>query len=149
MMPTIKRVSRERPTPADGPPRPRLGSLTEGGLAPVILAVVERGIAHRPALAASIDGEVELSTAGEHPPVRIRFGPRGVLVEDGAASDPDLRITGSLPDLVSLMVAPLVGGVPSPIQTRGRAALGLVALRRVRVEGRIGLMRRFLGLIKV
>jgi hypothetical protein len=131
------------------PPAVELGDLTEGGLAPAILAVVERGIARRPALAASIDAEVELSTAGDYPPVRILFrGPR-VLVEDGPAASPDLRITGSLPDLVSLMVAPLVGGLPSPLQARGRAALGMVALRRVRVEGRVRLMRRFLGLIQI
>jgi hypothetical protein len=138
-----------RRRPASPAPRIELGALVEGGLAPAILAVVERGITHRPALAATLDAEVELSTGGDYPPVRIRFGPDRVLIEDGPAADPDLRITGSLPDLVSLMVAPLVGGVPSPMQPRGRAALGMVARRRVRVEGRIGLMRRFLGLIKV
>ena len=61
---------------------------------------------------------------------------------------PDLRISGSLPDLVSLMVAPLVGGVPSPVRGRGRAALSLVAQRRVRVEGRLALMRKFLSIIR-
>jgi hypothetical protein len=143
-----QRFRRRRAAPV-APPQIELGSVVQGGLAPAILAVVERGIAHRPALAASIDAEVELSTAGDYPPVRIVFGRRRVLVEDGPAAAPDLRITGSLPDLVSLMVTPLVRGVPSPVQARGRAALGLVALRRVRVEGRIGLMRRFLGLIRV
>jgi hypothetical protein len=81
--------------------------------------------------------------------VRIAFGEKRVLVEDGAASAPDLRIYGTLPDLVRLMIAPLVGGVPNPIAARGRAALGLVALRRVRVEGRLGLMRQFLALIRL
>jgi hypothetical protein len=126
-----------------------LGDLMEGGLAPAILAVVERGIARRPELAANLEAEVELSTAGDYPPVRIVFGGQRVLVEDGPATSPDLRIIGSLSDLVSLMVSPLVGGVPSPLQARGRAALGMVALRRVRVEGRVRLMRRFLGLIQI
>ena len=77
------------------------------------------------------------------------FEDEAVLVEDAAAERPDLRVRGQLPDLVSLMVAPLVGGVPNPIDRRGRAALGMVALGRVRVEGRLGLLRRFLGVIRV
>jgi hypothetical protein len=134
---------------AAGPRRVVLGEIVEGGLAPAILAVIERGVHHRPALAASLHGEVELSSGGQYPPVRIAFGEEQVLVEDGPAGAPALRITGSLPDLVSLMVAPLVGGVPSPIRARGRAALGLVAFRRVKIEGRFGVMRRFLALIRV
>jgi hypothetical protein len=47
------------------------------------------------------------------------------------------------------MVMPLVRGLPNPIDPRGRAALGLLAFRRVRVEGKLGLMRRFLGVIQV
>lgn len=84
-----------------------------------------------------------------YPPVRIVFGERMVLVEDGPAVAPDLRVRGALPDLVSLMVAPLLGGVPSPINARGRAALGMVALGRVRIEGRLGMMRRMLSLIRI
>jgi hypothetical protein len=142
-------VASEQVPFAAEPHRVVLGKLVEGGLAPAILAVVERGINHRPALAAGLRCEVELSSGGQYPPVRIVFGEQQVLVEDGPAPAPDLRIMGSLPDLVSLMVAPLVGGVPSPIRARGRAALGLVALRRVRIEGRLRLMRRFLTLIRV
>ncbi len=131
------------------PPQVELGRLVEGGLAPAILAVVERGIRHRPALAAQLQAEVELCSGGEYPPVRIDFGERPIRVEDGPADAPDLRITGSLPDLVSLMVAPSVGGVPVPVGARGRAALSLVAFRRVRIEGRLGLTRRFLTLIRI
>ena len=65
------------------------------------------------------------------------------------AEEPDLRVSGHLPDLVSLMVAPLVRGLPNPIDRRGRAALGMVALRRVRVQGKLALLRRFLGVIAV
>ncbi len=118
-------------------------------MAPAILAIVERGAHHRPAIAASLRGEIELSTGGEYPSVRIVFGERSVLVEDGEASEPDLRITGSLSDLVSLMISPLVGGMPSPVSARGRAALGMVAIGRVRIQGRIALMRKFLRLIRV
>ena len=131
------------------PPPVRLGTLLEGGLAPAILAVVERGVHHRPALAESFDAEIELVLDEAAAPVRIVFARSSVLVEDGSCEAPDLRIAGALSDLTSLMATPLVRGVPSPIRARGRAALGLVAGGRVRVTGRMGLMRRFLQLIRV
>lgn len=138
-----------RPPPIPGAPAVRLGVLAEGGLAPAILAIVERGVRLRPALAALISAEVELVLDEGYPPVRVVFGERLVLVEDAAAVAPDLRIAGRLADIVSLMVTPLIGGVPSPIDARGRAALGKVALGHVRLEGRIALMRRILPIVRV
>ncbi len=138
---------RRSPAPVR-PPQVRLGGLADGGLAPAILAVIERGVRRRPALAATISCEIELDL-DTYPPVRIVFGDRLVLVEDGSGVAPDLRLEGSLPDLISLMVTPLFGGVPNPINARGRAAIGMVAFGRVRVQGRIGLMRRLLGVLRV
>jgi len=130
------------------PPNVALGELVDGGLAPAIMAIVDRGVRRKPQLASGLDAEVELVMSG-HPPVLISFGEPLVRVADGAASRPDLRISGALPDLVALMVAPLVGGVPNPIDRRGRAAIGMVANGRIRVEGRLALLRRFLELISV
>jgi hypothetical protein len=130
-------------------PTVELGQLEQGGVAPAIMAIVDRGARCRPELAAGLEAEIELNIEERYPPVRILFGDQRVLVEDRAAGEPDLRITGTLPDLVSLMVAPLVGGLPNPIASRGRAALGLVALRRVQVKGRLALMRRFLAVIQI
>jgi hypothetical protein len=130
-------------------PDVRLGTLAEGGVAPAIMAIVDRGVRRRPALSNDLRAEIELNLGDRYPPVRILFDEHTVLVEDGAAERPDLRVHGELPDLVSLMVAPLVRGLPNPIDRRGRAALGMVALRRVRVEGRLALLRRFLGVIQV
>jgi ubiquinone biosynthesis protein UbiJ len=130
-------------------PRVRLGMLVDGGLAPAILAVVERGVQQRPALAGTFAGVIELDMEEGGAPVRIVFGEDQVLAEDGPAAAPDLRIAGTMSDLTSLMVAPLVRGVPSPMRARGRAALGMVALGRVRVTGRLSLMRRFLNLIRI
>jgi hypothetical protein len=121
----------------------------DGGLAPAILGIVERGVRRRPAPARALRGEVELRIEDGYPPVRIVFAQDDVLVEDGPCEAPDLRIHGSLPDLISLIVAPAVGGLPNPMNARGRAALQLVASRRVRVEGRVGLMRRVLSVIRV
>ena len=113
------------------------------------MAIVDRGVKERPGLSNGLNAVIELDMGSRFPPVKIVFGGHEVLVEDGAAERPDLRVSGHLPDLVSLMVAPLVGGLPNPINARGRAALGMVAFRRVRIEGRLGLMRRFLGVIQL
>lgn len=120
-----------------------------GGVAPAIMAIVDRGVHHRPVLARRLRAEIELNLADVYPPVRIEFAGDRVLVEDRAVSAPDLRVTGTLPDLVGLLVAPLVGGLPNPVNRRGRAALGMVAGRRVRIEGRLALMRQLLGLIRI
>jgi hypothetical protein len=131
------------------PPQVRLGPLADGGLAPALFAIVERGVSRRPALASTIRAEVELVFDDDHPPVRIVFGEGQVLVQDGPADHPDLRVTGTLPHLTRLMVAPLLGGLPTPINAHGRAALGMVAFGRVRISGRLGLMRRLLALIRI
>lgn len=127
----------------------RLGRLADGGLAPAILAIVERGVGRRPALATAVRAEVQLEFAEGYPPVRVVFAPDRVVVEDGPAVAPDLRVSGALPDLVSLMLTPHLGGLPNPIAARGRAALGMVVFRRVRIQGRLGLLRRLLRVIAV
>jgi hypothetical protein len=134
---------------AQGVPEVRLGTLADGGLAPAIMAIVERGVIRRPERARALGIEVELRMEESYPPVRISFGDDVVLVEDGPAQAPALRISGALSDLVALLVAPLLGGVPSPIDARGRAALGMFASRRVRIEGGLGRMRSFLGVIRL
>ncbi|MGA8333694.1 MAG: hypothetical protein WB761_03040, partial [Solirubrobacteraceae bacterium] len=119
------------------------------GLAPAIMAIVERGVQRRPAQARALRLEVELQMEESYPPVRIVFGEHEVLVEDGPAAAPGLRVSGSLPDLVALMIAPTIRGVPSPMDARGRAAISLFASRRVRIQGRIGALRSFVGVIRL
>ncbi len=131
------------------PPQVRLGALVERGLAPAAMAIVERGVRRRPSLANSLRAEVQLDFEEDYPPIRVVFGDRLVLVEDGPGVAPDLRVEGSIPDLVTLMVTPLLRGLPNPINARGRAVLGMVALGRVRVEGRLGLMRNLISLVRV
>ena len=127
----------------------RLGALSHGGIAPAIMAIVERGVRRRPALANRLRAEVQIDFDEGYPPVRIVFGEQIVLVQDGAGVAPDLRIAGALPDLIHMMVTPLLGGVPSPINAHGRAALGMIAVGRVRITGRLALMRRLLSVIRL
>jgi len=95
----------------------------ERGLAPAILAIVERGVRRRPELAGSLQVEVELAVHGGYPPVRVLFEGRSVLVEDGPAVDPDLRVEGELADLISLLVARLW---PAGCRCRSPRAAGLL-----------------------
>ena len=130
-------------------PEVRLGAVLEGGLAPAIMVIIERGVERRPDEARALRLEVELQLEVTYPPIRIVFGEDGVLVEDGPAVAPGLRISGSLPDLVALMIAPTVRGVPSPMDARGRAAIALFTSRRVRIQGRVGALRSFVSLIRI
>jgi hypothetical protein len=130
-------------------PDVKLGRTKRGGLAPAIMAIVEHGVRSHAELAQGIDAEIQLEFEEGYPPVRVVFDHRLVLVEDGRAVAPDLRVVGALPDLIGLMVTPLLGGLPSPINARGRAALGMVVLRRVRFEGRLALMRQLIRVIRI
>ncbi len=132
------------------PPRVELGHHSDGGLAPALVAIVERGVRRRPDRANRLDLQLEVKVIGPYPATRVIFTPGHVLVEDGPAEHPALRIEGALPDLVSLLSTPVaMGGLPNPITPRGRAALSKVATGRVRFEGPLALRREILGLLRI
>jgi hypothetical protein len=136
--------------PAVEAPTVRIGTLVDGGLAPAVAAIVERGVRRRPELAQGLGIECELKVEGPYPPIRIHFSSEEVLVEDGPALDPVLRMEGQLADLVHLLSAPIgFGGVPSIRDPRGRAAIGRVATGRVRLEGPLRLRHRVLSLLRI
>lgn len=134
-------------------PRVRLGRMVEDGVAPSIFGLIERGIAREPGLAAMMRGRVVFRFAERFSPIRITFGARSVVVEDGDARRPDLVIEGSLPDIVHFATVPTLRGrlhgVPDPRQPRGRKALRRLANGRVRIEGDRVLGRRLLRLLAV
>jgi hypothetical protein len=133
------------------PHRIKLGHQAPNGIAAGLLALVERGAAKRPRVARETQGRVEIRFAEDYAPVRLDFQNDHVLVEDGNGKrwKSDLLIEGSLPDVVQLATAPLVGGLPKPTTRRGRAALAAVAARRVRIEGSPILARRVMKLLEV
>jgi hypothetical protein len=137
----------------NGGPRVRLGRMVEDGVAPSIFGLIERGMTRDPDLAAAMRGRVVFRFTEDYSPMRISFRPRTVLVEDGDLRKPDLVISGRLPDIVPLATAPtLTGrlhGLPDPRRPRGRAALGRLADKRVRVEGDRTLARRLIRLLAV
>jgi hypothetical protein len=127
--------------------------MVEDGVAPSILGLIERGVAREPELAAQMRGRIVFRFAEDFSPLRVSFRPRSVLVEDGDLRKPDLVISGRLPDIVHFATVPILGGrfhgLPDPRRQRGRAALGRLARRRVRVEGDNTLARRLLRLLAV
>jgi hypothetical protein len=134
-----------------GPPRVKLGHQAPNGIAAGLLALVERGAARRPRIARELRGRVEIRFDEDYAPVRLDFADHQVLVEDGNGKRwrTDLVIEGSLPDVVQLATAPLVGGLPKPTAKRGRTALASVAARRVRIEGSPLLARRVMKLLEI
>jgi hypothetical protein len=134
------------------PPRVRLGHLAPNGIAPSVLALIERGAQRRPAQAHGIEGKIEIRFEEPYAPVRLTFGSQEILVEDASEDGgfvPDLVIRGSLPEVVQLAAAPQLGGLPKLTDKRGRRALVGVARGRVRFEGSQRLGRRLLRLLQI
>jgi hypothetical protein len=134
-------------------PPVKLGHVASNGIAPSLYGLIERGAARRPRIARSLRGTVEIRFKEDFAHVRVLFEDDAVVVEDRQekrrGSRPDLVIQGSLPDIVQLAAAPLVGGVPKPTDKRGRAALARMANRRVKIEGSPLLARRVLKLLEI
>jgi hypothetical protein len=134
-------------------PRVKLGYVDPNGISPSLYVLIERGAGRRPRILTGMRGSVELRFNEKFTPVRIDFSDGQVLVEDAREDDdrgrPDLVIQGSLPDIVQLAAAPLVGGVPKVTDKRGRAAIARMAGRRVKIEGSPLLARRLLKLLEI
>jgi hypothetical protein len=122
------------------------------GISPSLFGLIEHGVGKRPGAARSLRGRVELRFAEDFAPIRIEFEDGAILVEDGGSDDdwsPDVVISGSLPDVVQLASAPLMGGIPKVTDRRGRAALARVAGGRVKIEGSRLLARRLLQVLQL
>jgi hypothetical protein len=127
----------------------RLGVTGEEGIAPTMFALLDRGLRRRPELAREMRGLVELRWDEDITPVRIAFEEDEVVVEDGIWEVPDLVIAGRLPHIVHLTTTPMVAGVPNPAHAHGRAALGRLRRRDVRIEGDRALGRKLLALLEL
>jgi hypothetical protein len=131
------------------PPGLRLGATGEDGIAPTMYALLDRGLRRRPELARAMRGLVELRWQEDITPVRIAFEENEVIVEDGIWEVPDLVIAGRLPHIVHLTTSPMLAGVPNPARAHGRAALGRLRRRDVRIEGDRALGRKLLALLEL
>jgi hypothetical protein len=130
----------------------RLGHIAPNGISPSLFGLVDRGAERRPDAANAIRGRIEIRFEEDFAPIEITFEDGQILVEDAGGGDdwsPDVVIRGSLPDVVQLASAPLMGGLPKLTDKRGRAAIARVAGGRVKIEGRRLLARRLLQLLQL
>lgn len=124
--------------PKQPAPRMRLGRQAPNGISASIYGLVERGLGKQPRVAKVIRGTVEFRFKEDFATVRVKFGDKEVLVEDVERSrKADLVIQGSLPDVVQLTAAPMLG------------ALARVAGGKVKIEGSPLLARRVLRLLEI
>ena len=130
-----------------------LGHTAANGISASMFGLLDRGATKRPRLARELRGRVEFRFKEGFAPVRVTFSEGQVLVEDGDGGSggwqPDLVISGSLPDVAHLAAAPQVAGIPKPTNRRGRAALARVAGGRVRISGNRRLARSLLRLLEI
>jgi hypothetical protein len=129
----------------------RLGHVAQNGISPSLFGLIEHGAGKRPEAARALRGRFELRFAEDFAPIQISFDDHTILVEDAAGDDwsPDVVISGSLPDVVQLASAPLMGGIPKVTDRRGRAALARVAGGKVKIEGSRLKARRLLQLLQL
>ena len=124
-------------------PTVRLGQCGDASIAAAVFAIVDRAVVKRPEVAEELGGhDVRFELGDGYWPVRVRFGHHEVHVADDQGGPVDLVIHGSLPDLQTLLIAPLTKGVP-----RSRAALARLADGRVALDGPLGVGRAVLRLL--
>ncbi len=143
--------SSSSPAKLEGPPV-QLGHMEPNGISASMYGLVALGNTRRPEVASQLRGKVELRFREDFAPVRLDFAADCVLVEDADEQngwDPELVISGSLPDIVQLTAAPLFAGVPKLTHRRGRAALASMAGGKVKIEGSAVLARRLLKLLEI
>jgi hypothetical protein len=114
-----------------------------------LLVLLERGAARHPELLENARGRVVFRYEEGFTPTRVRFGPRAAVVEDGDVREPDLSISGSLPDIIHVAAAPQVRGIPGPHSLRGLIAIARVARGRVAIVGDRRLARQVLRLLAI
>ena len=126
-------------------PTVRLGHLGDASVAAAVFAIVDRAVAKRPDVVEELAGrDVRFDLGDGYWPVRVRFDGDEVVVEDDDSGVADLVVRGTLPDLQTLLTAPLTKGVP-----RSRAALARLADGRVQLDGPVVVGRRLLRLLSV
>src|SRR4051794_32347937 len=103
----------KKPQAKPAHPRVKLGQMADNGICASMFGLLERGVQRRANVARSTRGSVVLRFNENFSPMRVNFGGDEIVVEDvdaEAAKSADLVVSGSLPDIVHLASAPLVGG---------------------------------------
>ena len=105
------------------------------GLASLVARLVESNLARDPSRRRLLRDAVvvlEASDAATAVTVDIRDG--HVSVRDGADPHPDVRVRATGMQLLELAGAPLRWGLPDPAAPQGRAVLGAIVRRDIRIH---------------
>ena len=112
------------------------GTDEPSGLASIVGGLIDQNLARDPSrrrLLRPSSATITVPDAGVA--ITVRTGPGAVEVRDGVDPDAQLAITADAERLLALTSAPLRFGLPDVFDARGRAVLGDVLSRRVRIRG--------------
>jgi hypothetical protein len=107
------------------------------GLATMLAELLEANLRREPRRRVLLrSGTVELEAEDAEVGVLVRFRPDAVTVSNAdGRSAAAVRVRASSTDLLALSAIPLRFGLPDPLDRDGRAMLGAIARRRVRISG--------------
>jgi hypothetical protein len=106
------------------------------GLASMVADLIEQNLARDPTRRALLRKSVAVLEAPDADvTVFLRIERDGVRVGDGDVPDAHLRIRSDSGRLLDLTTAPLRGGLPDPLRPEGRAIVGGLLRRRIRIRG--------------
>jgi hypothetical protein len=106
------------------------------GLASMVADLIEQNLARDPPRRALLRRSVAvLDVPDADVTVFLRIERDGIRVGDGDVPDAHLRIRSDSGRLLDLTTAPLRGGLPDPLRPEGRAIVGDLLLRRIRIGG--------------
>ena len=106
------------------------------GLASMVADLIEQNLTRDPTRWALLRRAVAVLEAPDADvTVFLRIAPEGVRVGDGDVPDAHLRIRSDSGRLLDLTTAPLRGGLPDPLLPEGRAIVGDLLRRRIRIRG--------------
>ena len=117
------------------------------GLASMVADLIEQNLARDPTRTALLRRSVAVLDAPDADvTVFLRIERDGVRVGDGDVPDAHLRIRSDSGRLLDLTTAPLRAGLPDPLRPEGRAIVGDLLRRRIRIRG---LLRHPLRLVRL
>ena len=117
----------------------RFADAEPNGLAELVGRLIEGNLERRPELRNLLrPAVVELSASDADVRATVVLSRGVVEISNGPPDrDPHLRVAARSDDLIELSTSPLRFGLPDAFDPRGRAVLGGIATRRVRVSGMV------------
>jgi hypothetical protein len=113
-----------------------VAAVGEGGLVELVASLLRQNLEREPARRRLLrPGVVAIRATDAEREVTLELGDGAAEVRAGGPTRAQLRVAGDSVELLELLGAPLRLGLPDPLDARGRAALGSILARRIRVRG--------------